>query len=175
MGQRGRRRKPHAHRTPGGQISRSQAARDDMREHEERDAQKVVVLRRVRERMRHEVTHPWYGFPLGKLALEEYITGDELDAGKAWAELTWRHAQVVGLMLPKCKAVDWEGSQGRSLAKPPDEEKIELVKSRKNEADSRIREAGVGAMSEMTRVCICDEEPSDRLLLKRALRKLLEK
>ncbi|MDP3940176.1 MAG: hypothetical protein Q8R92_18835, partial [Deltaproteobacteria bacterium] len=175
MGQRGKKRKDHAQRTSSGRISRSQAAQDGMREHEERDAQKVVVLRRVRDKLRHDVTHPWFGFPLGQLALEEYITAEELDAGRAWAELTWRHAQMIGLMLPKCKAIDWEGSQGRSLSKPPDEEKIEQIKERKNDADNRIRQAGFGAMREMMRVCACDEEPSDRVLLRRALQKLLDK
>lgn len=175
MSQRGRKRKPGVQRTPTGRISRSAESRHEITEAESRDAQKVVTLRLMRERLRRDVTHPWYGFPLGRLAIEDYITGDELDAGKAWAELTWRHAQVIGLMLPKCKAIDWEGAQGRSLAKEPDEDKIEQLKTRKNDADNRIREAGFGAIREMMAVCINDDEPSDRGLLKRALQKLLDR
>jgi hypothetical protein len=146
-----------------------------MREHDERDAQKVVSLRLMREELRRNVMHEWYGFPLGKLALEEYITGEELDAGRAWAELTWRWSQYQGIMLPKCKAIDWEGPGGRSLAKPPDEEKIEANRKQKDADDAKIKTAGFGAMREMMQVCICDEEPSDRRLLRRALQKLLDK
>ena len=175
MKHRGRRRKDHAPRTHGGAISRSQEARDGMREHDERDAQKVVTLRRMRDELERDVTHPLFGFPLGKLALLGVITHEELDAGRAWAELTWRHAQMVGLMLPKCKAINWEGAQGRSLAKPPDEEKIEANRKQKDADDAKIKTAGFGAMRERMQVCICDEEPSDRRLLRRALQKLLEK
>lgn len=175
MASKGRKPKAHAPRTTSGRISRATGARQEMREHEERDTQKVVKLRLMREELERNVTHPMFGFPLGKLALLQVISQDEYDAGRAWAELTFRHAQIVGLVLPKCRAIDWGGAGGRSLGREPSEEQIEKVRTRKDEADNRIRQAGIGAMSEMMRVCVCDEEPSDRLLLKRALQKLVDR
>lgn len=175
MGKAGRKPKHGVQRTTSGRISRSMEARGEIMEAEKRENQSVVKMRRLREKMEHEVTHPLFGFPLGKLALLQVITPEELDAGRAWAELTFRHAQIVGIMLPKCKAIDWGAQGGRSLGREPDEEQIERVKARKDDADNRIRQAGLNAMSEMVRVCVCDEEPSSTFLLKRALQKLVDK
>ena len=175
MARSGPKLKKGAKRTQSGRISRSAEARGEMGDMERREAQNVVVLRRMRDKMRHEVTHPLFGFPLGQLALLEYITADELDAGRSWAELTFRHAQIIGLQLPKCRAIDWGGAGGRSLGNEPEDEHIERIKARKDESDAIIRKAGVGAMSEMTRVVILDEPPMDRPLLKRVLRELVDR
>ena len=161
----GRKRKHGVVRQPDGRTHPS--SRDD--------PTATATLRRLREALVRDVTHPWYGFPLGRLALEKYITGDEYDAGRAWAELTWRHAQIVGIMLPKCKAINWEGAQGRSLAKEPGEDHIAQVKERKYRADQQIHHAGWQAMEECKRVILCDEEPQDRQLLRKALRNMVDK
>jgi hypothetical protein len=82
---------------------------------------------------------------------------------------------MIGLMLPKCKAIDWQGSQGRSLAQEPDEERIMQLRQRKNEADRRVNAAGIGAMKEAERVILCDEAPGNAALLKRVLQNLVDK
>lgn len=164
MATRGRKRKPDVRRQPDGRTH------PDTRD----DPTSTVTLRRMRVMMKNVVTHPLYDFPLGQLALLKEITSDEFDAGCAWAELTWRHAQMIGLMLPKCKAIDWQGSQGRSLAQEPDEERIMQLRQRKNEADMRVRRAGIGALKEMERVVLCDEAPGNRPLLQRALQNLVD-
>jgi hypothetical protein len=165
MATRGRKRKPDVRRQPDGRTHPD--TRDDPRS--------TVTMRRMRMVMHDTVTHPLFGFPLGQLALLKEITADEFDAGCSWADVTWRHAQMIGLMLPKCKAIDWQGSQGRSLAQEPDEERIMQLRQRKNEADRRINSAGIGAMKEMERVVLCDEVPGNAALLKRALQILVDK
>ena len=161
----GRKRRGDVDRHPSGQITRSNYD----------NPQAVALVRRIRHECDRFFTDPRVGSQLGRLAIEGYLDSDEYDAGLSWAELTFRHSQAIGFMLPKCKAIDWEGGQGRSLAQEPSEETIQAVKVKKEDADRRIRSVGLGAHAEMTKVIICDEPPGNRLLLKRACQALARK
>ena len=106
MGKRGPKPKHGMPRTPSGRIRQGVEARCVILDAERNENQGTVKMRRMRDELDHNVLHPLYGWPIGKLALLQIITPDEFDAGRKWAELTFKHAQIVGLMLPKCKAID---------------------------------------------------------------------
>lgn len=161
MSRRGRKRKQNVDRQPNGRANVWE------------NPKAATELRRMASKLRHDVTHPWYGYPLGKLALSGYITAEEFEAGTRWAELTWRWGQIMGIAMPMCRAINWEGSHGKSLADPPQPEEIERVKTRKVMADMAISRAGFGVERECIKVIIEDCEPDRRELVRAGLRALV--
>jgi len=109
------------------------------------------------------------GFPLGRLWLAKKISERMFNAGQAWAALRWRHAQLMGLMLPMSRCVDWQGPGGRSLASEPDLYEVLSVRARLRDLRALLHRT---MRNELDWVCLRDQEPAEFHLLVEALRKL---
>ena len=109
-------------------------------------------------------------FPLGVLYLAGEISEADYEAGRAFAALRARHGRIMGLPLPSCRAVDWEGHQGHAIAAEPDAEEIRIVKRKIAEAEQTIlRNAGPRGLAALEETCLLDREPQNPFLLKRCL------
>lgn len=141
------------------------------------DPAAATIARRIRDRLYSDARHEWYGFPLGIMFALKTISVEEFAAGKAWAAAKWRLSQMDGLMLPKCKAIDWAGPQGRRLAADPDENELNSIaklRRRLLDLDGLISSIGFRASSIMARLCLGDEQlsPAEQEVARRALAKL---
>jgi hypothetical protein len=158
----GRKRKFKAKRYPNGQTNTYT------------DPRAVGQTRRIIEQLWRDATNPFYGFPLGILLATRFITQAEFDAGMEWASLHWRHAQIIGLMLPRCKAVNWNGAQGKALSLPPTATEVKSVRVEKARSDGVVSSADPKGLAFMIECCIEDRDPCDRFRLKRVLNALAE-
>jgi hypothetical protein len=165
MSKAGRKRNSMAKRQPDGSI----------RSYEDPMAQTVAM--RISKRLNDDAKHEWFGFPLGVMMATKVITAEEFAAGKRWTTLMWRLAQIDGLMLPKCKAIDWSGTHGRALAADPTEDELgEFSKLRISVAklNASITSVTPSAMGIMRRLCLADEQLgfAERVIAKMALAKM---
>lgn len=163
----GRKRNAMAKRQPDGSI----------RSYE--DPAAASIARRIRDRLYSDAKHDWYGYPLGIMYALKTISLEEFTAGKAWAASKWRLSQMDGIMLPMCKAIDWNGQQGRRLLAEPSDDEIEALgrlKRKIAELDTVIAGTGPNARSIVARLCIGDEElsPAEQMVARRALGRLVE-
>jgi hypothetical protein len=129
----------------------------------------VAEAKRIRDKVRREVQHPFHGFPLGILHLAGYITEHELEAGQAWARLTYDFARLQGLNLPMPRAVDFARSYGRTLDAEPTPEQIARVRAEKAKQDALVHRADGDGLRMLIEVCIEDREPWAPARLKKVL------
>lgn len=156
----GRKRKQGVRRFPRGRIRNAEPG----------DPRDLVLARRIRDRIRKEASHECAGFPLGILYVTGEISEADYEAGRAFAALRARHGHIMGLPLPACRAIDWEGCQGRAIAAQPGAEEIRMVRRRVAEAEQTIlRNAGPQGLTALEETCLLDREPQNPYLLKRCL------
>jgi hypothetical protein len=158
----GRKRKFNAKRHPNGKTNTYT------------DPAKLGKARRVVEQLWRDASNPMFGFPLGILFATEFLTEAEFNAGMEWASLHWRHAQVIGLMLPKCKAINWNGPRGKALSEPPSMSEVKSVRVKKARSDGVAASADPMGIAFLVECCIEDRDPCDRFRLKRVLAALAE-
>jgi hypothetical protein len=145
---------------PGGKIRRVRVA----------DPREVALARRIRERMRKDASHEWAGFPLGILYLTGEIGEADYEAGRSFAALHARHARIMGLASPACRAIDWHGSEGRAIGREPGAEEIRAIRRKLAEAERVIVDnAGRQGLQALEETCLLDREPQNPFLLKRCL------
>jgi hypothetical protein len=156
----GRKRKLAVARSAKGRIRHAHAP----------DPRDLALARRIRDRIRKDASHECAGFPLGILYVTGEISEADYEAGRAFAALRARHGRIMGLPLPWCRAIDWQGTQGRAIAAEPDAEEIRTVKRRVSEAEQTIlRNAGPRGLAALEETCLLDREPQNPYLLKRCL------
>lgn len=156
MSKSGRKRRQGAKRSPSGKIN----TWEDPRGTVDIQRQKQEIARR---------RDPKYGYPLGILHVERMITDEMFEAGCAYAWLAWRYSQIKGFMLPRPRAINWEGSQGRALASEPTPSEVEEVEKRMDEANAALQEHFIAIT-----VLINDEWPMSVPALRRALQSLVD-
>ncbi len=160
MNRGGGKRKFGVERYPGGRIRYPHPP----------DPRDLVLARRIRDRIRNDASHECAGFPLGILYVTGEISEAEFNAGRAFATLRCRHARIMGLPPAVCRAVNWEGSPGRTIAAEPSAEEIRTVKRRVAHAEQTIlRNAGPHGLAALEHTCLLDREPQNPYLLKRCL------
>jgi hypothetical protein len=158
----GRKRKLKSKRQPSGKSNSWENPRA------------VCMARRISDQIERQVSHPHYGFPLGLLHATKFITDAEFDAGQAWARLTFRFGQVMGIAMPVPKAVNWEGARGADLGAGPTNEEAARIKAEKARQDGIIATTDTKGMRLMIECCIEDRPPWAPSRLKKVLEALAE-
>jgi len=159
MSRAGRKRKINADRRPDGKPR--QPIVDNL--------QQVA-----RQRMQHhglsaiDARSDLGGYPLGRLWASKRISERLHEIGTAWAKLRWRYGQIMGIMLPMSRCIDWQGPGGRSLADEPDPEEIGTVKTSMHKAIKALS-FHTPTIGMIDRVCVADEDPEDVSVLQRGL------
>jgi hypothetical protein len=135
-----------------------------------RDPRDTALARRIRDRIRNDASHEWAGFPLGILYVTGEISQADYEAGRAFAALRGRFARIMGLPFTRCRAIDWNGGQGRAMASEPSAEEIRTVRRKMAGLEQAIlRDAGRQGLSALEETCLLDREPQNPFLLKRCL------
>lgn len=137
------------------------------------DPRNMVIAKRIRDKIRHEVSHQYRGYPLGILHLDGKLNDQEFAAGTYWAGLSYEFATIMGLPLPVPKAVDLTRVKGQSTDEPK-ADKIARIKRDKAVADGIVATADVHGLSMMIATCIEDKWPFSENRLKRVLATLAD-
>ncbi len=158
----GRKRKLKAKRSPSGKVNSWE------------DPRVLGEAKRIRDKIRHTISHPHYGFPLGTLHAEKAITDAEFDAGMAWATLAFRFRQMQGIHDPVPKAVNFAGRLGAPLGVTPSPQEVARVKAELARMDGVIATADHQGIQMMFQCCIEDLEPWAPSRLRKVLTALAE-
>lgn len=162
---RGRALLPAVEREPNGKKSRRQASKQEQENEMQASAIATAKAQRVKLGIEGDALDPRLGYSLGRLRVLDYLTEDQFEAGKRYAQDIVRDLKLSGLSIPSPRAQNIFAVHGREVLEEDfnDAERAKEARHRRNKLRDLLLatgdiNTGRRVLAIVYSVCILDED-----------------